>query len=933
MEFILTVLIIAWLVCPLFLIPYSIIITKKNNDHKEQIRSFFKETSAKYNVSETLCDPVSENKKDTSEISSETEIRNENAAAGSSVIIQKLPEHYSDPEPKKLSEAEKTASRGSGISALLITGVILVLLAGVIFVTTNWSVMSNLMKIITVISVIPLFFSISSLAEKKFSIHSTSKAFFSLGCFFIPVSATALFFFETFGKWFAFSGEGKWLALMAVFLACSSAAFIFAGKYPGKIQAFTALFSVTVSLYCLGRFTEISPVLTLIASVFTFIIMIFPDVVTSRLNTTYSEVFGVFSISSYIFLAMAAIEYADTFNSSINTVFALLYLTAGTVIIQLKNENKTVQFFCSLISAAEYALTVHFIERSAAEKLTSMSADILPVFAAVFLIPAVAAFLFVPKLRSAYSLMMLGAFGAIIQVNSYVYTGKIIYLLILTAGAFIVQVKNESKNLRSFGSISAALSYFLLTVNIAGMAKDIAEKRSDLTYITVAEILLVAAFSVFVFIKKTRSDIAAAILTAFQIFFIQFSYQAEDLTYPVFISLAFTVTGAIASENKVISALFSVSVPIILISAVGQTFETDDSCLMAYAVITTATVLAVFFSGSKNKGIFYIGISCSIFGFIVPEIIALSENTDFASLTLLIPAAAAAIIAAVSAVKNKKIINYSAVLLSSLLLQTSIFTLALEHFDLKPNLAAVTGILSALILTAAGAAGAVHKNSGRTLLYSSTVALTFIMIDISLPAESKWWFVFWAVYCIHFALSGLITENKTVSAVLKTLSAVSLMIAFMVQSFITIPENLELEYLALCTIMIYPALFRIWKEHRELTGQIFFIHSGIALGAIMITAIAESELTHAYTSGLACIIMIIASAKTGQKKWFWLGSVSLFVLVMYITKDFWLSIAWWVYLLAAGIILIAYAGWNEYCRISGNENRIRTAITNIIRKK
>ncbi len=79
--------------------------------------------------------------------------------------------------------------------------------------------------------------------------------------------------------------------------------------------------------------------------------------------------------------------------------------------------------------------------------------------------------------------------------------------------------------------------------------------------------------------------------------------------------------------------------------------------------------------------------------------------------------------------------------------------------------------------------------------------------------------------------------------------------------------------------------------------------------------------------------MIIASAKTGQKKWFWLGSVSLFVLVMYITKDFWLSIAWWVYLLAAGIILIAYAGWNEYCRISGNENRIRTAITNIIRKK
>lgn len=37
----------------------------------------------------------------------------------------------------------------------------------------------------------------------------------------------------------------------------------------------------------------------------------------------------------------------------------------------------------------------------------------------------------------------------------------------------------------------------------------------------------------------------------------------------------------------------------------------------------------------------------------------------------------------------------------------------------------------------------------------------------------------------------------------------------------------------------------------------------------------------------------------------------MILVALYMTKDFWLSLSWWVYLLAAGLGLIVFAAVNE----------------------
>ena len=42
-----------------------------------------------------------------------------------------------------------------------------------------------------------------------------------------------------------------------------------------------------------------------------------------------------------------------------------------------------------------------------------------------------------------------------------------------------------------------------------------------------------------------------------------------------------------------------------------------------------------------------------------------------------------------------------------------------------------------------------------------------------------------------------------------------------------------------------------------------------------------------------------------------IAGIMLIGVTLYITKGFWLSIAWWIYLLVAGIGLMGFAAYNE----------------------
>ena len=73
------------------------------------------------------------------------------------------------------------------------------------------------------------------------------------------------------------------------------------------------------------------------------------------------------------------------------------------------------------------------------------------------------------------------------------------------------------------------------------------------------------------------------------------------------------------------------------------------------------------------------------------------------------------------------------------------------------------------------------------------------------------------------------------------------------------------------------------------------------------------------------LILLVISLKIKSARWFLLSTVTLLVLAIYISRDFWRSLAWWVYLLAAGAIMIIIASMNEYRKKNEDkkENRLK----------
>ena len=60
-----------------------------------------------------------------------------------------------------------------------------------------------------------------------------------------------------------------------------------------------------------------------------------------------------------------------------------------------------------------------------------------------------------------------------------------------------------------------------------------------------------------------------------------------------------------------------------------------------------------------------------------------------------------------------------------------------------------------------------------------------------------------------------------------------------------------------------------------------------------------------------CLAVFMWAQAAKNRLWVRISGTMIVVIALYMTKGFWLSISWWVYLLAAGIGLIVFAAVNE----------------------
>ena len=72
------------------------------------------------------------------------------------------------------------------------------------------------------------------------------------------------------------------------------------------------------------------------------------------------------------------------------------------------------------------------------------------------------------------------------------------------------------------------------------------------------------------------------------------------------------------------------------------------------------------------------------------------------------------------------------------------------------------------------------------------------------------------------------------------------------------------------------------------------------------------------------LLVLIVSIMARSKTWFITSASCLLIVTLYATREYLMALNWWIYLFFAGMILIALAAVNEYCK--KNNETLRSSV-------
>lgn len=143
-------------------------------------------------------------------------------------------------------------------------------------------------------------------------------------------------------------------------------------------------------------------------------------------------------------------------------------------------------------------------------------------------------------------------------------------------------------------------------------------------------------------------------------------------------------------------------------------------------------------------------------------------------------------------------------------------------------------------------------------------------------------------------------------SILLTIALFFAEMALFAQNFITVPDELRVEWrILLLSAGVIAACYIFREKNGAKLAQ--FICLSCLIGMQLLYNMAFGEIHNALILGVVGIIILLYGVFLNEKNYVLLAAVTLICLVVYLTKSFWLSISWWVYLLVAGVVLIALA--------------------------
>ena len=816
--------------------------------------------------------------------------------------IQKL-EQTNSVIKNELTEEEKLErklkkerqERETKNTTILITGAILIVLAAIVFLTSTWNTVSNVIKTVVLVLLIGVFLGASKIAKEKFKLEKASNTFFYLAMAYIPICLISCSIFGLFGRFLSIYGEGRYTYL-----------------------AMSMLF--TAGIYYLNYKKRNSNALLA--------------------GSVLSQIFSV-------------ILFGLIFSSEISLIIILL-LIYNIALIKLTKSNSVIEllkiFYNGIpVIAGLYALVLLF---DGAGELFLM----IPLLTINYF------FLYTQKentIMNAYlfniSLYALGIFASLIFEYSFEVLNSIRVILgilyTISISVIVGVISNKDNNL-----IKSSMVTSLIAVGIMG----IRTLDNDTGFVKTYMVVLIEMILMFLaYIKSTENgkSILSYLIPTTLIIAIIDILHLNELNYIFYImsSLAVFCIGElfVKEEYKLLNKGFfiisHINIPItyFICYALNSTDMANDTFLFVllelvyvYSYIKNRDIKLFKYISYSN--IFFILLSSFEFlellykmDYLIPLIVSiiviLLENTnkflndEFSKVYI-------SVISAISFIALSELENLASIILgfafAAYLIYENFknkdirylrmipmigFMIIMQNAEIDEELKPIIVMLAAIATTFVSIYQ--KRFSIDTIFSMIYLLLALDFFDNSLIKEI--FFIIWAFANMYFM------KAESSKDIFKAITYVGIYALYK-----DLLWEFGLEQLA-CTevigiLILATVLLKdiIKKYVKDLDALEYFVFSIIYLYAI---GLYTSE-----ADGIIFVLFIVALVMYSyMKKYgaiFIVSIIAILVNAILLTREFWLSIPWWIYLLLVGGILIGFAIKNE-----SDDKKEKISVGNVIK--
>lgn len=204
--------------------------------------------------------------------------------------------------------------------------------------------------------------------------------------------------------------------------------------------------------------------------------------------------------------------------------------------------------------------------------------------------------------------------------------------------------------------------------------------------------------------------------------------------------------------------------------------------------------------------------------------------------------------------------------------------------------------------------GAYTEKAGLTL---KRIAIFQMVMCMNMWFASKHYDYLGMAFHLLVALTVLIIaeffSSHRAKAVWHTITLVAGELAVGKQPFLDIPAGYCVEWMGFLFALGIVLLGFIWYDKKKSIRVVQFILTCFLLAVLLLSNLLGGELGNVLILGIVCVIMLLVAAVCNHKEYVIAASITLILIALYITRSFWLNIAWWVYLFVAGVVMIGFA--------------------------